>query len=57
MIGLPLAQLTVLISITPGGLGVLEWTWASSLHMMGVSFTEAAVFVLALFAARIQLIE
>lgn len=48
MISLPLAQLTVLIPITPGGLGVLEWTWASSMHMMGVSFTQAAAFVLVL---------
>lgn len=47
MISLPLAQLTVLIPITPGGLGVLEWTWTSSLHMMGVSFTKAAVLILA----------
>jgi uncharacterized membrane protein YbhN (UPF0104 family) len=53
MISLPLAQLAVLIPITPGGLGVLEWTWAASLHMMGVSFTKAAVFVLALRALGI----
>lgn len=48
MISLPLAQLMVLVPITPGGLGVLEWTWAASLHTMGVSFTRATVFVLAL---------
>jgi uncharacterized membrane protein YbhN (UPF0104 family) len=43
----PLAMLSGLIGITPGGLGIQEAGWAASLHWLGHDDAAIAVFVLA----------
>jgi uncharacterized protein (TIRG00374 family) len=41
-----LARLSTLISITPGELGISEWTWSGVLTWMGFHLDDAARFVL-----------
>lgn len=41
------ARLSSLISITPGELGIAEWTWTGVLSWMGFHLEDAARFVLA----------
>ena len=41
------ARLSSLISITPGELGIAEWTWSGVLSWMGFHLEDAARFVLA----------
>lgn len=40
------ARLSSLVSITPGELGISEWSWSGVLTWMGVSLDDAARFVL-----------
>jgi hypothetical protein len=49
----PVAMLTALVGITPGGLGLQEAGWAGALLWLGHDATAVAVFVL---ATRIQLV-
>ncbi|MES9934829.1 MAG: lysylphosphatidylglycerol synthase transmembrane domain-containing protein [Sedimenticola sp.] len=42
----PLAQLATILTITPGGLGTMEWTWIGMLPQIGHSYQEASVYAL-----------
>ena len=41
------AQIGLIIGVTPGGLGLVEAGWAGALHKFGVSSMDAAKFLLA----------
>jgi hypothetical protein len=43
---LPLAQLSTLLAVTPGNLGITEWGWSGALALLGVPMAAAASFVL-----------
>ena len=43
----PIIQLTVIISVTPGGLGINEAGWIGVLTAMGMAADEAAGFAVA----------
>ena len=42
----PLVQITQIAAITPGGLGVTEWTWVGLLAFFEYDLTEAGNFAL-----------
>lgn len=44
----PIVQASQLIALTPGSLGIVEWTWAGVLVAMGHGFGEVVAFALAL---------
>jgi len=44
MLAFPLLQWLSLVPITPGNLGVVEWTWSAVLVAAGASMTAAALF-------------
>jgi uncharacterized protein (TIRG00374 family) len=46
MIGFPLIQIVGVVPITPGNLGVIEWTWSAVLASAGATMAAAAVFAL-----------
>jgi len=43
---LPLAQLSTLLAVTPGNLGITEWGWSGALAWLGAPMAAAASFVL-----------
>lgn len=43
---MPLGQLSTLITLTPGALGIAEWTWSSLLALQGTSLALAGQFAL-----------
>jgi uncharacterized protein (TIRG00374 family) len=43
---MPLAQLSLVVAVTPGSLGVSEWAWTALLGLVGVDLESAVVFVL-----------
>jgi len=47
MIGLPLVQIIGVVPVTPGNLGVTEWTWSAVLVSSGATIGKAALFALA----------
>ncbi|MET0082513.1 MAG: lysylphosphatidylglycerol synthase transmembrane domain-containing protein [Sedimenticola sp.] len=42
----PLVQTTLLIAITPGGLGISEWSWIGIFNAIGVNLDEAGLFAI-----------
>jgi uncharacterized membrane protein YbhN (UPF0104 family) len=44
---MPLVQLTLLFNLTPGNLGIGEWTWVSLLTLSGVDATIAGSYSVA----------
>jgi uncharacterized membrane protein YbhN (UPF0104 family) len=46
VIASPLLQIMVLVPITPGNLGITEWTWSAILVSAGATASAAALFVL-----------
>ena len=44
----PIVQASQIIALTPGSLGIVEWTWSGVLVAMGHGFTEVVGFALAL---------
>lgn len=48
VIGFTVVQTSQLIAVTPGSLGITEWTWAGYLSLLGYSTTDATAFSLAL---------
>lgn len=49
----PVSQLSAILAITPGGLGVQDAGWAGALSWQGVDETSIAMFVLAIHAGII----
>jgi uncharacterized membrane protein YbhN (UPF0104 family) len=45
--GFPITQLSLVVAVTPGGLGILDASWYGVLVMGGVSQKEAMTFVIA----------
>jgi uncharacterized protein (TIRG00374 family) len=45
-VGLPIAQLSLALSLTPGGLGILEGGWYAVLAIAGISQVERATFLI-----------
>jgi uncharacterized protein (TIRG00374 family) len=43
---MPLAQLSLVVAVTPGSLGVSEWAWTALLGLVGADLESAVVFVL-----------
>lgn len=46
VLGTPLIYLAMLLSITPGNLGIMEWTWIGILEFYNVSPQDAASFAI-----------
>jgi uncharacterized membrane protein YbhN (UPF0104 family) len=44
---MPLAHLSLLMTVTPGGLGVFEGSWLAAFSMLGISAAEVGLFLLA----------
>ncbi len=43
----PFSQLATILTVTPGGLGTMEWTWIGILPIFSVTYQEASIFALA----------
>jgi uncharacterized protein (TIRG00374 family) len=43
---IPLIQLALLVALTPGSLGIAEWSWVGLLSLMGVSLESAGLFAI-----------
>jgi uncharacterized membrane protein YbhN (UPF0104 family) len=43
----PITQLSLIIAVAPGGLGIVDFTWAGLLLLIGVSNSEATIFAVA----------
>jgi uncharacterized membrane protein YbhN (UPF0104 family) len=43
----PITQLSLIIAVAPGGLGVVDFTWAGLLLLVGVTQTDASAFAVA----------
>lgn len=43
----PITQLSLIIAVAPGGLGIVDFTWAGLLLLIGVSDSEATIFAVA----------
>ena len=46
LLGTPLIYLAMLLSITPGNLGIMEWSWIGILELYNVSPQDAATFAI-----------
>jgi uncharacterized membrane protein YbhN (UPF0104 family) len=44
----PITQLSLIIAVAPGGLGIVDFTWAGLLLFVGVSDSETSAFTVAL---------
>lgn len=44
----PIVQAAQIVALTPGSLGIVEWTWSGALVAMGHDFTDAVGFALTL---------
>ncbi len=46
LIASPLVQLSILVALTPGSIGVLEWSWTGLLNFMSVNLADAALYAM-----------
>lgn len=44
----PLVQLSILLSITPGSIGIVEWSWTGLLNFMNIELNESGIYALTL---------
>ena len=43
----PLVQLSILLALTPGSIGIMEWTWTGLLKLLAIDLSEGAIYALA----------